>query len=68
MHREANTRGYVYEHRIIAEEIIGRQLEKNEIVHHKNGVRWDNRKENLEVMDMIAHAKLHGQRKEDLNK
>ena len=58
MHREANTWGYVYEHRVIAEEMIGRQLKKNEIVHHKNGKRWDNRKENLEVMDKIEHSKL----------
>ena len=31
--------------------MIGRILDKNEVVHHKNGKRWDNRPENLEVMD-----------------
>ena len=68
MHPEANTRGYVYEHRLIAEEkILFRRLANNEIVHHKNGVRWDNRIENLEVMDYKDHSKLHGQRPEDLN-
>lgn len=66
MHPEANTWGYVYEHRVIAEQMIGRRLEPDEIVHHKNGKRWDNRVENLEVMDKIEHAKLHGQREEDL--
>jgi hypothetical protein len=66
MHPEANTWGYVYEHRLIAENIIGRRLEMNEIVHHKNGKRWDNRPENLEVMDKNDHARLHGQRPEDL--
>ena len=39
MHPEANTWGYVYEHRIIAEQMIRRRLKKDEIVHHKNGKR-----------------------------
>lgn len=67
MHKEANTWGYVYEHRIIAEFILNRNLLEEEIVHHKNGKRWDNRPENLEVMNKIDHAKLHGQRDEDLD-
>ncbi len=67
MHPKANWWGYYYEHRVIAEQMIGRQLFDNEIVHHKNGKRWDNRIENLEVMTREDHGKLHGQRKEDLN-
>ena len=67
MHREANTWGYVYEHRLIAEQIRGTLLERDEVVHHKNGKRWDNRPENLEILNKFEHAKLHGQRKEDLN-
>ncbi|MCW2926183.1 MAG: hypothetical protein JWM86_151 [Thermoleophilia bacterium] len=58
--------GYVYEHRLIAEEMVGRPLRSDEHVHHKNGVRWDNRPENLEVMDARDHARLGGQRPEDL--
>jgi hypothetical protein len=58
--------GYVYEHRLVMEEILGRRLRRDEHVHHRNGKRWDNRPENLEVMTASEHARLGGQRPEDL--
>lgn len=50
---------YIAEHRWVLEKKIGRYLEKNEIAHHTNGDKKDNRKENLEVMTASDHMKMH---------
>lgn len=46
-------------HRVVAEQMLGRPLEKGEIVHHKDGNKWNNDPSNLEVMSQSMHMKIH---------
>lgn len=59
-HPHANSRGYIGEHRLVMEEHIGAILPKEFVVHHLNGVKDDNRIENLAVMTVGAHSSFHG--------
>lgn len=62
------TRGYeqwhtdrknVYVHRLLAVAVYGFDAVADNAVHHENGVKWDNRPENIEVMDHGDHSSHH---------
>jgi hypothetical protein len=58
-HPRATKQGFVAEHRLLWELANGRLLEAKEVVHHRNGVKTDNRIENLEAMPLSVHRSLH---------
>lgn len=58
-HPHRSTGGYVREHRLVMEQVLGRYLRPEEVVHHLNGIHADNRPENLEVFATNASHLAH---------
>jgi predicted DNA-binding protein YlxM (UPF0122 family) len=56
-------------HRLLAIAEYGYEVVKGAVVHHKNGIKWDNRPDNIELFDSQAeHMKHHGEERGGLNK
>jgi len=51
-------------HRVMVEEHYGIKLKHDQVIHHKNGIKTDNRINNLEIMTNAEHIALHASERE----
>jgi len=58
-HPWACPNGYIREHVLVVCSTLGRRLRTGEVIHHINETRTDNRIENLKVMSLSEHNRLH---------
>lgn len=61
-HRLQNPWGFVAQHRLVGESILGRPLARGEVVHHEDEDRTNNQPWNLRVMSQAAHRSHHAKK------
>lgn len=64
-HPNSHKDGYVMLHTILMEQKLGRYLNSNEVVHHINHNKQDNRIENLQLMTKFEHLSMHAKEKQE---
>jgi len=58
-HPNSNSGGYIFQHRLVMEQHLGRLLTEDEVIHHINSNKRDNRIENLIVLTCSEHQAIH---------
>ena len=66
-HPHKNKRNCIYEHQKVMEDYLGIYLEKCELVHHKDLCKTNNNIENLQLLTMSEHSKLHAKLRKERN-
>lgn len=61
--RARNRKGWIFEHRVLMEEKLGRILDPKEFVHHIDGDPGNNKIENLMLVDNATHKRIHWNQK-----
>lgn len=56
-------KGYIYKHRFLMEQYLGRKLKSNEVVHHIDGDRSNNKRSNLMIFKKRLHDKFETTRR-----